>query len=74
MQRIVTRLAFLGAACVGHAWQPTVAGGSVVVIYDARRATITRADAAVPGGDGRMHVLPAGSGVEPKSGRVALPR
>jgi len=53
----------------GH-W--TVEGASVVVIYDARSATVT--------GDGtlgvtglRMHVLPAGSSFEPRSGIARLP-
>jgi cyanophycinase len=53
----------------------TVAGTSVVVIYDARRAEITPASAPVLGGANlRMHVLPAGSTFDPRSGRLTLPR
>ena len=53
----------------------TVAGASVVVIYDARSAAITGPRAAVLGAANlRMHVLPAGSTFEPTSGRATLPR
>lgn len=52
----------------------TVSGSSVVVIYDARSATITRpGDSVLGGGNLRMHVLPAGSTFEPASGRPTLP-
>ena len=53
----------------------TVAGASVVVIYDARTAAITSRSSAVLGAANlRMHVLPAGSVFDPRSGRVTLPR
>ena len=52
----------------------TVAGASVVVIYDARSAMITRPGSPALGGANlRMHVLPAGSVFEPASGRALLP-
>jgi cyanophycinase len=54
-------------------WQ--VAGASVVIIYDARHAKVTpsRAD-ALGATDIRMHVLPAGSTYDPKTGVATLPR
>jgi cyanophycinase len=53
----------------------TVSGASVVVIYDARSAAITRPGEPVLGGANlRMHVLPAGSTFDPASGRPTLPR
>jgi cyanophycinase len=52
----------------------TVAGASVVVIYDARSARIAPATAKVLGAsDLRMHVLPAGSTFDPKSGTARIP-
>jgi cyanophycinase len=52
----------------------TVEGASVVVIYDARQASITPASRPVLGAAGmRMHVLPAGSSFDPKSGKATLP-
>ena len=55
----------------GH-W--SVAGASVVVIYDARAARITSATSDVLGAaEIRMHVLPAGSRFYPANGRVELP-
>ena len=51
-----------------------VSGASVVVIYDARRAKITGEATATLGAGGiTMHVLPAGSRFDPKSGKAALP-
>ena len=51
-----------------------VSGASVVVIYDARRASITGEATATLGAGGiTMHVLPAGSRFDPKSGKAALP-
>ena len=52
----------------------TVAGASVVVIYDARGAHITSSNAKVLGAsDLRMHVLPAGGTFDPKSGTARVP-
>lgn len=51
-----------------------VAGASAVTIYDARHAAITSANAATLGATGiQMHVLPAGSEFDPKTGRAKLP-
>ena len=51
----------------------TVEGASVAVIYDARSAKRPSGDAAVLGAsDVRMHVLPAGSTFDPRSGRATL--
>ncbi len=50
-----------------------VAGASVVIIYDARRATITKKDAPALGAtDIRMHVLPAGATFDPRTGTARL--
>jgi cyanophycinase len=50
-----------------------VAGASVVIIYDARRATITAKDAPILGAtDIRMHVLPAGATFDPRTGAARL--
>ena len=55
----------------GH-W--TVIGASVVVVYDARSSRITTAAASPLGAtDMRMHVLPAGSTFDPRTGRATLP-
>ena len=52
----------------------TVQGASVVVIYDARNASITPSSQAVLGGAGlRMHVLPAGGTFDPRTGQASLP-
>jgi cyanophycinase len=52
-----------------------VSGASVVVIYDARRAATTPHTAPVLGAiDVRMHVLPAGSTFDPRTGIARLPR
>lgn len=52
----------------------TIAGASVVVIYDARAARILPAASAVLGAsDLKMHVLPAGSTFDPRSGVARLP-
>jgi cyanophycinase len=51
-----------------------VLGASDVVIYDARKAAITPAGAPVLGATGiAMHVLPAGSSFDPRSGAASLP-
>jgi len=51
-----------------------ILGRSAVVVYDARRATITDPDQPLLGGrDLRLHVLPAGSSYDPRSGRANLP-
>ena len=47
------------------------AGASVAVVYDARNSETTPASSHVLGGANlRMHVLPAGSTFDPKSGTV----
>jgi len=51
-----------------------IAGASVAVVYDARNSETTPASAHVLGGTNlRMHVLPAGSTFDPKTGRATLP-
>jgi cyanophycinase len=54
----------------GH-W--SVVGESAVTIYDARSATITPASAGVLGAsDLRLHILPAGSSFDPKTGKAVV--
>jgi len=51
-----------------------IAGASVAVIYDARASAITPASSHVLGATGmRMHVLPAGSSFDVKTGKATLP-
>ena len=51
-----------------------VLGASAVVIYDARRSSITGVTQPLLGGTGiQLHVLPSGSRFDPKSGKVSLP-
>jgi len=51
-----------------------IAGASAAVIYDARGSAITPASARVLGGtEMRMHVLPAGSTFDVKTGKAVLP-
>ncbi len=51
-----------------------IAGASSVVIYDARTATVTPASAHVLGAANlRVHVLPAGSTFDPRTGAAILP-
>jgi cyanophycinase len=51
----------------------SVIGASTVVIYDARRATVTAQGAGVLGAsDVRLHVLPPASRFEPRTGRTEL--
>lgn len=60
------------ALVVGPDGRWRVAGASVVVIYDARRAAVTRG--GVLGASGIVtHVLPAGSRFDPVTGRASLP-
>lgn len=55
----------------GGLWQ--VHGASVVVVYDAREATVSRGDAAVLGAAGiKLHILPPGSTYDPRSGTVTI--
>ncbi len=55
----------------GH-W--SVVGASAVTIYDARASTVTPASAHVLGATNvRLHVLPAGSTFDPKTGEAKLP-
>jgi cyanophycinase len=55
----------------GGRWR--VAGASVAVVYDARRATITPAGATLGAIGRQMHVLPAGSRFDPQTGAATLP-
>lgn len=48
-------------------------GGSVVVIYDARKAATTKAGQLLGARDVRMHVLPAGSMYDLITGKATLP-
>lgn len=51
-----------------------IAGASAAVIYDARNSAITPASSHVLGATGmRMHVLPAGSTFDVKTGKATLP-
>ena len=50
-----------------------VAGASVAVVYDARRAAITPAGATLGATGLLMHVLPAGSRFDPQTGAATLP-
>ncbi|HEX2094455.1 MAG TPA: cyanophycinase [Longimicrobiaceae bacterium] len=52
----------------------TVVGASAVLVYDARPARVTPPGAVVLGAAGvRMHLLPAGSTFDPRTGRATLP-
>jgi cyanophycinase len=52
----------------------TVEGASAAVVYDARDAAVTPTSAPRLGATGlRVHVLPAGSTFDPRTGRAALP-
>ena len=56
----------------GKPW--TILGESAAVVYDARGATATAPGAPILGAtDMRMHVLPAGSSFDPKTGTARLP-
>ena len=53
----------------------TVAGASVVIVYDARKAVITPSSSPVLGAAGvQMHVLPAGSSFDPRTGTASIVR
>jgi cyanophycinase len=51
----------------------TVEGASVAVIYDARRAATTATGRTLGAAGVTMHVLPAGSTFDPRSGQAKLP-
>lgn len=52
-----------------------VRGASAAVVYDARQATVTPPSSPVLGAtDIRIHLLPAGSSFDPRTGRATLPR
>lgn len=51
-----------------------IAGASVATIYDARKAAITPATSALGASGMTMHVLPAGSTFDPKTGVAHLPK
>jgi cyanophycinase len=55
----------------GGRWR--VAGASVAVVYDARRAAITPAGATLGATGVQMHVLPAGARFDPQTGAATLP-
>ncbi len=50
-----------------------VAGASVAVVYDARRAAVTAAGSTLGASGVTMHVLPAGSRFDPRTGVATLP-
>lgn len=50
-----------------------VMGASVAVIYDARRATITKAGTTLGASGVMTHILPAGSRFQPRTGVASLP-
>jgi cyanophycinase len=51
-----------------------VLGNSVVVIYDARNGAVTPVSSAILGArDLRMHVLPSGATLDPRTGKATLP-
>jgi cyanophycinase len=52
----------------------TIEGASAAIVYDAREAAVTPTSAPRLGATGlRVHVLPAGSTFDPRTGRAALP-
>jgi cyanophycinase len=52
----------------------TVSGASSVIVYDARQSKVTPRQARVLGGTNmRVHVLPAGSSFDPRTGMAKLP-
>jgi cyanophycinase len=55
----------------GGRWR--IAGASVAVVYDARRATITPVTATLGATGMLMHVLPAGARFDPQTGAATLP-
>jgi cyanophycinase len=55
----------------GGRWR--IAGASVAVVYDARRARITPAGTTLGAAGVTMHVLPAGARFDPQSGTATLP-
>ena len=58
---------------VSSAGRWRVHGASVVVVYDARQATVSDRDADVLGAAGiRLHILPPGSTYDPRSGTVTI--
>ncbi len=50
-----------------------VSGASAVIVYDARRAAVTPAGATLGATGMTVHVLPAGSRYDPRSGSATLP-
>lgn len=53
----------------------TVAGASVAIVYDARKAAITPASSPVLGASGvQLHVLPAGSTFDPRTANASIGR
>jgi cyanophycinase len=50
-----------------------IAGASVAVVYDARRAIITPAGTTLGATGMQMHVLPAGARFDPQTGTATLP-
>lgn len=63
------------AVVVGPAGKWEVLGRSAAVIYDARRASITKPESRVLGAaEVRLHVLPAGATFDPRTGLASLPK
>ena len=60
------------ALVVGPDGRWRVEGASAVVVYDARRATVTTAGAPLGASGVTMHVLTAGSTFDPRTGAAAL--
>ena len=50
-----------------------IAGESVAIVYDARKATITATGTTLGASGLTMHILPAGSRYDPRSGVATLP-
>ena len=76
--RVAQRVAQRGALAVAETRVPRqdqpkmVVGASVAVIYDARRSVITANQATLGATGITMHVLPAGSTFDPKTGVATL--
>ena len=51
----------------------TVRGAGAVVVYDARRARLTASGRPLGAVDVRLHLLPAGTTFDPRTGRVSIP-
>jgi len=52
----------------------TVRGAGAVIVYDARRANVTKSPRILGASDVTLHFLPAGSTFDPVTRRISLPR